>query len=125
MRRSAARARMASRSPGRSRIVIRSKAAPLLEGVGSKSGDCKLSQARMAIRARVDSEIWRWAASAANARFSCGVGRAVIVGGVDFKAPSVTVRNIQLQQNADTSLSCHHPKNNLTTPLDPKSLRNP
>ncbi len=67
----------------------------------------------MAISARVDSEICRWAPSAANTRFSCGVGRAVIVGAVDLKAPSFIARNSELQQNADTSLSCHHSKPSL------------
>jgi hypothetical protein len=113
---------MASRSPGRRRIVIRSRAGPLLDGLSGKSGDCASSHARMAISARVDSEIRRWAASAANTRFSCGVGRAVIVGAVDFKAPSFTARNLELQQNADTSLSCHHSNQDPTTLLDPKSL---
>ena len=113
---------MASRSPGRRRIVIRSRAGPLLDGLGSKSGDCESSHARMAISASVDSDICRWAATAANKRFSCGVGRAVIDGAVDFKAPSFTARNPELLQNADTSLSCHHSNNDPATLLDPKSL---
>jgi hypothetical protein len=46
----------------------------------------------------------------------------VIVGAVDFKAPSFTARNLELQQNADTSLSCHHSNQDPTTLLDPKSL---
>jgi len=79
----------------------------------------------MAISARVDSDMCRWRASAANLRFSCGVGRAVIVGAIDFKAPSFTAHNPELQQNADTSLSCHHSNQDPTTPLDPKSFRNP
>jgi hypothetical protein len=122
MRRSAARCRMASRSPGRNRIVIRSRAGPLPEGQGSRSGDCAWSQARMAISASLDSDICRWAAIAVNARFSSSVGRAVIVGASDFRAPSFTARKLQLQQNADTSLSCHHSNNDPTTLLDPKFL---
>jgi len=62
------------------------------------------------------------AATAANKRFSSGVGRAVIVGAVDFEAPTFIARNSELQQNADTSLSCHHSNNDSTTLLDPKSL---
>jgi hypothetical protein len=116
MHRSAARCRMANRSPGRRRIVIRSRAGPPPEGRGSNSGDCASSHARMAISASVDSDMCRWAASAANTRFSCGVGRAVIVGAIDFKPPSFTARNLQLQQNADTSLSCHQSN---TTPIRP------
>jgi hypothetical protein len=75
----------------------------------------------MAISASADSDICRWAATAANKCFSCGVGRAVIVEVVEFKAPSFTARNLGLQQNADTSLSCHHSKNHLTTLLDNSS----
>jgi hypothetical protein len=122
MRRSDARRRMASRSPGRKRMVIRSRAGPLLDGLGGKLDDCESNQARMAISASVDSEICRRAATAANKRFSSGVGRAVIVGAVDFEAPTFIARNSELQQNADTSLSCHHSNNDSTTLLDPKSL---
>ena len=125
MWRSDARRRMASRSPGRKRIVIRSWAGPLLDGLGGKSGDCDSSQARMAITASVDSEICRWAATAANRRFSSDVGRAVIVGAADFKALSFTARNSELQQNADTSLSCHQSSNDPATLLGPKSLLYP
>src|SRR5277367_4080968 len=122
MRRSAARRRMVSRSPGRRRIVIRSRAGPLLDGMGIKSANCESSNARMAISASADSDICRCAATAANKRFSCDVGRAVIEGTVDCKAPSFTAPNLELQQNADTSLSCHHSNNNPITLLDPKSL---
>jgi hypothetical protein len=113
---------MASRSPGRKRIVIRSRAGPSLDGLGGKSGDCESSKARIAISASIDSEICRWAATTAKRCFSSGVGRAVIVGAVDFMAPSFIVRNSELQQNADTSPSCHHSNNALATLLDPKSL---
>jgi hypothetical protein len=113
---------MASRSPGRSRIVMRSSAGPLLDVLGGKSGDCESSNARMAISASVDSDICRWAATAANIRFSSGVGRAVIDGAVDFMAPSFTARQPVLLQFADTSLSCHHSNNDPTTLIDPKSL---
>jgi hypothetical protein len=64
MRRSAARCRMASRSPGRRRMVIRSRAGPLLDGLGGKSGAWESSNARMAISASVDSDTCRWAATA-------------------------------------------------------------
>ena len=116
---------MASRSPGRKRIVIRSRAGPLLDGMGGKSSDCETSHARMAISASVDSEICRRAAAAANRRFSCGVGRVVIDGAVAFAAPSLAARQPVLLQIADTSLSCHHSNNNPTTLLDPKSLPYP
>ncbi len=46
----------------------------------------------MAISASVDSDICRWAATAANIRFSGGVGRAVIDGAIAFEAPSFTAR---------------------------------
>lgn len=105
--------------------MIRSRAGPLPDGLGGKSGDCELSQARMAISASVDSDTCRWAATAANKRFSCGVGRAVIDGAVDFKEPTFTARKPELQQNADTSLSCHHSNNDPTALLYPKSLLNP
>jgi hypothetical protein len=49
----------------------------------------------------------------------------VIVGAVDFKAPTFIARNPELQQNADTPLSCHHSNNDPTTLLDPKSLPYP
>jgi hypothetical protein len=122
MRRSAARCRMASRSPGRRRIVIRSRAGPLLDGLDAKSGDWESSSARMAISASVDSDTCRWAATAANRRFSCGVGRAVIDGAVDFEAPSFTACQSVLLQFADTSLSCPHFNSDPTTDLGSKSL---
>ena len=52
------------------------------------------AMARMAISASVDSDICRLAATAANKRFSSGVGRAVIDGAVDFKALSFTARQL-------------------------------
>src|SRR5580658_3512478 len=122
MRRSAARCRMASRSPGRRRIVIRSRAGPLLDGLGGKSGAWESSNARIAIRASVDSDTCRWAATAANRRFSCGVGRAVIDGALAFAAPSFTARQPVLLQIADTSLSCHHSNTDPTTDLNPNFL---
>jgi len=70
----------------------------------------------MAISASLDSDICRCAATAANQRFSSGVGRAVTVGALDFEATLFTVRNLQLQQNADTSLSCHLEKTPINTP---------
>src|SRR5271170_149723 len=122
MRRSAARFRMASRSPGRRRIVIRSTAGLLLDVRGGKSGTSESSNVRMAISASVDSDTRSFAATSANERFSCGVGRAVIDGAVDFRFPSVTARKaVLLLQIADTSLSCHHSNNDPTTLLDPKS----
>jgi len=69
----------------------------------------------MAISANVDSEICRRAATVANRRFSCGVGRAVIDGAVDFEAPSFTASKAVLLHIADTSLSCHHSNNDPTT----------
>ena len=116
MRPSAARCRMASRSPGRRRIVIRSRAGPLPGGRDSNSRDCASSHARMAIRASVDSDMCRRAAISANTRFSCGVGRAVIVGAADLKTPSFTAHQPKLLQNADASLSCHQSN---TTPIRP------
>jgi hypothetical protein len=79
----------------------------------------------MAISASAVSDICRWTATAANMRFSSGVGRAVIVGAVDFEAPTFIARNSELQQNADTSLSCHHSNNDPSTLVDPKSLLYP
>jgi hypothetical protein len=76
----------------------------------------------MAISASVDSDTCRLAATAANRRFSCGVGRAVIDGAVAFEAPSFSARQSVLLQIADTSLSCHHSNNDPTTDLDPKAL---
>jgi hypothetical protein len=90
--------------------------------LGGKSGDWESSNARMAIRASVDSDTCRWAATAANRRFSCGVGRAVIDGALALAAPSFTARQPVLLQIADTSLSCHHSNNDPTTDLDPMSL---
>jgi hypothetical protein len=115
MRRSAARWRMASRSPGRRRIVIRSTAGPL-DLFAGKSGMSESSKARIAMSASVDSDICRLAATAANNRFSWGVGRAVIDGAVDLGAPSFTAREPVLRQIADTSLSCHH-SNTAITPI--------
>ena len=74
----------------------------------------------MAMSASVDSDIRRLAATAANMRFSSGVGRAVIDGAVDFGAPSFTAREAVLRQIADTSLSCHHSNTDPTTLLDVK-----
>jgi hypothetical protein len=91
MRRSAARCRIASRSPGRRRIVIRSTAGPL-DLFAGKSRMSESSKARMEMSASVDSDICRLAAIAANKRFSSGVGRAVIDGAVDLRVPSFTAR---------------------------------
>jgi len=74
----------------------------------------------MAISASVDSDICGCAAIAANKRFSSGVGRAVIDGAIDFRAPSFTARQSELLQIADTSLSCHHSNNDPTTLIIPK-----
>ena len=68
----------------------------------------------MAISASLDSDICRCAAAAVNQRFSSSVGRAVIVGTLDFEATLFTARHLELQQNADTSLSRHHSKKHLT-----------
>ncbi len=105
--------------------MIRSRAGPLLDGSGGKSGECESSNARIAISASVDSETCRRAATVANRCFSSGVGRVVIVGAIDFEAPTFIARKSELQQNADTSLSCHHSKNDPTMLLDPKSLLYP
>src|SRR5208283_1662687 len=119
MRRSPARRRMASRSPGRRRIVIRSVAGSLLDVRAGKSGTSEASNVRMAISASVDSDTRNFAATSANERFSCGVGRAVIDGAVDFRALSFTARQHLLRQNADTSLSCRrHSNTDPTTLLD-------
>ena len=67
----------------------------------------------------VDSDTCRWAATAANSRFSGGVGRAVIDGAVAFEAPLFTARQSVLLQIADTSLSCHHSNNDPTPDFDP------
>src|ERR1700722_11697090 len=117
MRRSTARFRMASRSPGRRRIVIRSTAGLLLDVRGSKSGGWESSNVRMAISASADSDTRSFAANSANERFSCGVGRAVIDGAVDFKVPPVTARQPMLRQIADISLSIHHSDCQTTTLL--------
>jgi hypothetical protein len=63
---------------------------------GGKSRSWESSNARMAISAKVDSDICRWAATAANSRFSGGVGRAVIDGTVAFKAPSFTAHQSRI-----------------------------
>src|SRR5579862_6633160 len=118
MRRSAARFRMASRSPGRRRIVIRSTARSLLDVRGGKSGTSETSNVRMTISASVGSDTRSFAATSVNARFSCGVGRAVIDGAVDFRALSFTARHRLLRQNADTSLSCLHSNTDPTTLQD-------
>jgi hypothetical protein len=97
--------------------VIRSGAGPLLYGLGGKSGDCDSSHARMATSANLDSDMCRWAATAVNQRFSSSVGRAVIVSALDFELTLFTARKPELQQNADTSLSCHHSKKHLSTLL--------
>jgi hypothetical protein len=102
--------------------VIRSKAGLLLDGLAGKSGTFESSSARMAISAKVDSDTCRWAATAANSRFSGGVGRAVIDGAVAFEAPLFTARQSVLLQIADTSPSCHHSNNDPTTELDPMPL---
>ena len=101
---------------------MRSTAGPLFDGLGGKSDVWESSNARMAIRASVDSDTCRWAATAANKRLSCGVGRAVIDGAVAFAAPSFTARQPVLLHIADTSLSCHHSNNDPTTLPDLKSL---
>ena len=69
----------------------------------------------MAISASVDSDTRSFAATSANERFSCGVGRAVIDGAFDFSVLSVTARQRLLRQNADTSLSCLHSNTDPTT----------
>ncbi len=118
MRRSAARCRMASRSPGRRRIVIRSTAGLLLDVRDGWSRTSESSNVRMAISASVDSDTRSFAATPENIRFSSGVGRAVIDGAVDFRVPSFTARQPMLRQIADTSLSCHHSNTDLRTLLD-------
>src|SRR5271165_2378782 len=118
MRRSAARCRIASRSPGRRRTVIRSTAGSLLDVRSGKSRTSESSNVRIAIRARADSDTRSFAATSANKRFSCSVGRAVIDGAVDFKVPSVTARRPVVRQIADTSLSSLDPHTDPTTLLD-------
>ncbi len=98
--------------------MIRSTAGPLLDVIGGKADKSESSSARIAIRASADSDSCRLEATAANKRFSCGVGRAVIDGAVDFGAPSFTARQPMLRQFADTSLSCHHSHSDPTTLLD-------
>jgi len=61
----------------------------------------------MAINASADSEIPREAASAVKRSFSCNVGRAVIEARRAEITSPLTVCAPSLQQNADTSLSCH------------------
>jgi hypothetical protein len=110
---------MASRSPGRRRIVIRSTAGLVLDVRGGKSDTSELSIVRIAISASVDSDTRSFAATSANERFSCGVGRAVIDGAVDFGVPSFTEgQPLSLLQIADTSLSRHHSNTDPTTLLD-------
>jgi hypothetical protein len=64
---------MASRSPGRRRIVIRSVAGSLLDVLAGKSGTSEASKVRMAISASVDSDTRNFAATSANERFSCPI----------------------------------------------------
>jgi hypothetical protein len=116
---------MASRSPGRRRIVIRSTAGSLLDARGGKSGTSESSNVRMAISASVDSDTRSFAATSANERFSSGVGRAVIDGAGDFRVLSVTARQRPLRQNADTSLSCHHSHTDPTTLPDANNNSTP
>ncbi len=118
MRRSAASSRIADRSPGRRRIVIRSMAGSLLDVRGGKAHTSESSNVRMAIRARADSDTCSFTATSANRRFSSGVGRAVIDGAVNLGAPSFTAHEPVLRQIADTSLSCHHSHTDPTTLLD-------
>jgi hypothetical protein len=73
--------------------------------------------ARMAIRARADSEMPRLAANSANCSFSVGVGRAVIEGLREVGMLLLTRKTSFVQQNADTSLSCHHNNTNPKTCL--------
>jgi hypothetical protein len=50
----------------------------------------------------------------------------VIVGAFNFAAPTFIARNTELQQNADTPLSCHHSNNDLETiVVEPKFLPYP
>ena len=100
---------MARPSPGRNRIVMRSVAARPPES-GTRvltEGPFDSSMARMAVNASIDSDTPHCAASSAKRRFSSGVGRAVIDGARDVDVLLLT-RAPLVQQNADTSLSCHH-----------------
>ena len=70
-------------------------------------GSVDSSKARIAIRANADSETPLLAANFANRSFSARVGRAVMDG---MRAVGLLLftRHVPLvQQNADTSLSCH------------------
>jgi hypothetical protein len=69
------------------------------------------STARIAVNASVASDTPQCAASSAKRRFSSGVGRAVIDGVRDVVVLLLT-RAPLVQQNADTSLSCHHNNTN-------------
>ena len=89
-----------------------------LDVFARKPGTSESISERMAISASVDSDSCRFAAIAANRRFSCGVGRAVIDGAVAFEGPSFAACQSVLLQIADTSLSCHHSNNDPTTLLN-------
>ena len=61
----------------------------------------------MAISANADSEMPLLAATCANRSFSAGVGRAVMDGMRAVGLLLFTRHAPLVQQNADTSLSCH------------------
>ena len=66
----------------------------------------------MAIRASADSEMPRETANSAKRCFSTRVGRAVMDGWLDEVVLLFTGRDPLVQQNADTSLSCHQNNTN-------------
>jgi hypothetical protein len=90
-----ARPRMACRSPGRRRIVIRSRAVSRSDRTRLPA-DPRLAESnrpRIAIRASLLSEIPRAAAMDANRCFSSAVGRAVIDGRLRLLVLSLMTRH--------------------------------
>jgi hypothetical protein len=90
----AARSRMARRSPGRKRMVIRSRAVSSAVTVSpfARPGLADSSRARIATRASLLSEIPRAVAIEAKRCFSSAVGRAVIDGRGRLAVPSVMTK---------------------------------
>jgi hypothetical protein len=98
--------------------VIRSVAAWRADSgaVVLAEGPVNSSKARIAIRANADSETPLLAANFAKRSFSTRVGRAVM-DGIRAVGLLLFTRHVPLvQQNADTSLSCH--QNNTDSKAD-------
>src|SRR5690242_11658585 len=98
-------------------MVIRSvagcgPASPVAEPIGEPFDS---NSARIAIRASADSEMPRLAARSAKRCFSSGVGRAVIEKARGVGWLLFTRSPLLVQQNADTSLSCHQNNTNSKT----------